>query len=184
MCAGAHRKIPLLRLGRAGHTPHVVSEIVDLSPPMLLVVDEDADTLGALERLLRESAAVQIVTARTAHEARAILAENEVAVALFDAGSPELRRFGAAGRAPTVIDFLCKPLVPAVLAHRLSILLELYRSRVARGAHAKVVHDLRGPLHAISVGTGLLDGEPATVRRVTAAIDKMSALIERLSELR
>jgi signal transduction histidine kinase len=53
----------------------------------------------------------------------------------------------------------------------------------------KLAHDLRTPLHAISIGTSLLVGDHPTpeqtdvYRRVEAAIDRMSALLEQLDKL-
>jgi signal transduction histidine kinase len=53
----------------------------------------------------------------------------------------------------------------------------------------QLAHDLRTPLHAISVGTSLLISDNPTreqndaYRRVEAAIDRMSAMLEQLDEL-
>ena len=63
--------------------------------------------------------------------------------------------------------------------------LEELRARVAKAAG----HDLRSPLHAISMGVSLLANEPPTpaqtdvLRRIDNAIDRISYNLDKLCEL-
>lgn len=100
------------------------------------------------------------------------------------------------------VDFLIKPVDPRILKSKVSTLLELYRSKRQLAAQSKqladvlrmqetfvaaVNHDLRSPLHTISVGVSLLvDDDPEkrdVVRRVEGAIDRMSGMLDQLYDL-
>lgn len=107
------------------------------------------------------------------------------------------------------IDFLIKPVDPRILKSKVSTLLELYRSkrqlatqlvelermskqltevlRMQETFVAAVNHDLRSPLHTISVGVSLLvDQDPDkrdVARRIEAAIDRMSGMLDQLYDL-
>ncbi len=107
------------------------------------------------------------------------------------------------------VDFLIKPVDPRILKSKVSTLLELYRSkrqlasqlvelermsgqltevlRMQETFVAAVNHDLRSPLHTISVGVSLLvddnDEKRDVARRVEAAIDRMSGMLDQLYDL-
>jgi two-component system sensor histidine kinase/response regulator len=107
------------------------------------------------------------------------------------------------------IDFLIKPVDARILKSKVSTLLELYRSKRLLAAQlvelermstqlteamrmqetyvAAVNHDLRSPLHTISVGVSLLvDDDPEkkdVARRVEGAIDRMSGMLDQLYDL-
>ncbi len=107
------------------------------------------------------------------------------------------------------VDFLIKPVDPRILKSKVSTLLDLYRSkrqlnvqlvelermsnqltevlRMQETFVAAVNHDLRSPLHTISVGVSLLvDDDPAkrdVARRVENAIDRMSGMLDQLYDL-
>ncbi len=107
------------------------------------------------------------------------------------------------------VDFLIKPVDPRILKSKVSTLLELYRSKRQLAAQlvelermsaqlsevlrmqetfvAAVNHDLRSPLHTISVGVSLLvDDNPEkkdVARRVESAIDRMSGMLDQLYDL-
>lgn len=63
--------------------------------------------------------------------------------------------------------------------------LDTLRTQVAKAAG----HDLRSPLHAISMGVSLLAGDPPTpeqagvLKRIDNAIDRISDNLDKLSEL-
>jgi two-component system sensor histidine kinase/response regulator len=107
------------------------------------------------------------------------------------------------------VDFLIKPVDPRILKSKVSTLLDLYRSKRQLAAQlvelehmstrltevlrmqetfvAAVNHDLRSPLHTISVGLSLLvDDDPEKrdiARRVEAAIDRMGGMLDQLYDL-
>lgn len=107
------------------------------------------------------------------------------------------------------VDFLIKPVEPRILKSKVNTLLDLYRSRrqlalqltelermsgqlteVLRMQEtfvAAINHDLRSPLHTISVGVSLLvDESPEkkdVARRVESAIDRMSGMLDQLYDL-
>lgn len=107
------------------------------------------------------------------------------------------------------VDFLIKPVDPRILKSKVSTLLDLYRSKRKLNAQlvelermsgqltevlrmqetfvAAVNHDLRSPLHTISVGVSLLvDDSPDkkdVARRVESAIDRMSGMLDQLYDL-
>lgn len=102
------------------------------------------------------------------------------------------------------VDFLIKPVDPKILKHKVQTLIELYRSRAQLAIQSRrlsealrmhetfvaaVNHDLRTPLHTISVGVSLLTGDhpsPETrdvARRVEAAIDRMGGMLDQLYDL-
>ena len=107
------------------------------------------------------------------------------------------------------VDFLIKPVDPRILKSKVGTLLELYRSkrqlavqltelermsgqltevlRMQETFVAAINHDLRSPLHTISVGVSLLvDESPEkkdVARRVESAIDRMSGMLDQLYDL-
>jgi two-component system sensor histidine kinase/response regulator len=102
------------------------------------------------------------------------------------------------------VDFLIKPVDPRILKSKVMQLIELYRSRLQLSQQSRrlsevlrlhetfvaaVNHDLRTPLHTISVGTTLLIGDTPTPeqadigRRVESAIDRMSGMLDQLYDL-
>lgn len=102
------------------------------------------------------------------------------------------------------VDFLIKPVDPKILKSKVTQLVELHRSRAQLAMQSKklaevlrlhetfvaaVNHDLRSPLHTISVGTTLLVGDDPTpeqkevARRIDAAIDRMSGMLDQLYDL-
>jgi two-component system sensor histidine kinase/response regulator len=95
------------------------------------------------------------------------------------------------------VDFLFKPIEPHVLRGKADVFFELYRRREELAnllrLHEMFVgilgHDLRQPLGAIIAGAQLLErqatseGQLATVRRMAAASERMSKMIEQLLDL-
>jgi two-component system sensor histidine kinase/response regulator len=102
------------------------------------------------------------------------------------------------------VDFLIKPVEPRILKSKVMQLLEVHRSRLQLAEQkqklvevlrlhetfvAAVNHDLRTPLHTLSVGLSLLvDNEPSpeqkeVARRMENAIDRMSGMLDQLNDL-
>jgi PAS domain S-box-containing protein len=128
-----------------------------------LLVDDLEENLLALEGLLK-SEAVQVCRARSGVEALELLLENDFALALIDVQMPEMDGFELAElmrgtertrRIPIIfvtaglrdqqrvfrgyeagaVDFLFKPLDPAVVRSKVRVFLELHRQRRLLQAH-------------------------------------------------
>jgi len=202
----------------------------------LLIVDDVAQNLVALEALLRQGD-VAILSARSGNEALELLLDHDFALAILDVQMPDMDGFQLAelmrgtqrtkevpiifvtaayepsrvfqGYELGAVDFLVKPVDPRILKSKVNTLLDLYRSRrqlalqltelermsgqlteVLRMQEtfvAAINHDLRSPLHTISVGVSLLfDESPEkrdVARRVESAIDRMSGMLDQLYDL-
>jgi len=194
-------------------------------PIKILLVDDTADNLVALEALLRRDG-VQPLTARSGAEALELLLVHEVAVALLDVQMPEMDGFElgelmrgaertrhvpiifvtAGSRDPErvfkgyetgAVDFLFKPIDPLILRSKVDVFLELanQRRQIAQALRLNEMfvgilgHDLRNPLGAMVAGAELLasqltdDRQLRTLRRMTAAGSRMTAMIEQLLDL-
>lgn len=184
------------------------------SNPKILVVDDLEENLLALLALLR-SERLTILTARSGDEALEHLLVHDVALALLDVQMPEMDGFALAelmrgsdrtrhipiifvtagatepsrmfqGYDAGAVDFLCKPLDPRILRHKVNTFVELHSQRqilreqlvaLQRGeAESRrlreeleatlrlnetflgvVGHDLRNPLNVILMSAALLD---------------------------
>lgn len=184
------------------------------STSKILVVDDLEENLLALTALLR-SDRLSILTARSGVEALELLLVHDVALALLDVQMPELDGFALAelmrgsertrhvpiifvtaganepsrmfqGYDAGAVDFLCKPLDPRILRHKVNTFVELHSQRqilreqliaLQRGeAESRrlrdelqatlrlndtflgvVGHDLRNPLNVILMSAALLD---------------------------
>ncbi len=204
----------------------------ELPPARVLIVDDIEENLIALEALLRRLPGIELVQARSGREALEILLVQDIALALLDVNMPEMDGFQLAelmrgsqrtkdvpiifvtaaydpqrvfqGYDAGAVDFLIKPVDPKIMKHKVSTLIELYRSRALLAVQSRrlaevlrmhetfvaaVNHDLRTPLHTISVGVSLLVGEAPTPeardvhRRVDAAIDRMGGMLDQLYDL-
>lgn len=204
----------------------------ELQPARVLLVDDIEENLIALEALLRRLPGIELVQARSGREALEILLVQDIALALLDVNMPEMDGFQLAelmrgsqrtkdvpiifvtaaydpqrvfqGYDAGAVDFLIKPVDPKIMKHKVSTLIELYRSRAQLAVQSRrlaevlrmhetfvaaVNHDLRTPLHTISVGISLLAGDdpsPETrdvFRRVEAAIDRMGGMLDQLYDL-
>jgi two-component system sensor histidine kinase/response regulator len=95
------------------------------------------------------------------------------------------------------VDFLIKPIEPHVLKSKADVFFELYRQRTQL-SHALAMsemfvgilgHDLRNPLGAIVTGAQVLESQLTdeaqlrTLRRMTAAGERMTEMIEQLLDL-
>ena len=201
-------------------------------PARVLIVDDIEENLIALEALLRRLPGIELVQARSGREALEILLVQDIALALLDVNMPEMDGFQLAelmrgsqrtkdvpiifvtaaydpqrvfqGYDAGAVDFLIKPVDPKILKHKVSTLIELFRSRALLAAQSRrlaevlrmhetfvaaVNHDLRTPLHTISIGISLLTGDDPTpetrevARRVDAAIDRMGGMLDQLYDL-
>lgn len=204
----------------------------ELQPARVLIVDDIEENLIALEALLRRLPGIELVLARSGREALEVLLVQDIALALLDVNMPEMDGFQLAelmrgsqrtkdvpiifvtaaydpqrvfqGYDAGAVDFLIKPVDPKILKHKVSTLIELYRSRAQLAVQSRrlaevlrmhetfvaaVNHDLRTPLHTISVGVSLLTGDDPTpearevARRVDAAIDRMGGMLDQLYDL-
>ncbi len=108
------------------------------------------------------------------------------------------------------VDFLFKPVDPRILHHKVATFVALYEQKqqlANQNVHleqlssqlseslrlhetfvASLNHDLRAPLHTISVGLSMLDDLESSdhkeiVRRVESAADRMGSMIDQLYDL-
>lgn len=124
--------------------------------PKVLLVDDQVENLIALEALLQDLP-IQILTARSGNEALALVLENDCAVVLLDVKMPVLDGFETAAlirgnrrtsHTPLIfvtasreeealfrgydvggVDYLFKPLVPAIVRSKVCVFVDLYRQR-------------------------------------------------------
>ena len=130
--------------------------------PKLLLVDDRAENLLALEGLLRRGDA-EVLKAESGRRALELLLEHEVALALIDVQMPELDGFQLAelmrdvertreipiifvtaglhdqarifkGYESGAVDFLVKPLDARILASKVNVFLQLYRQKQSLSA--------------------------------------------------
>ncbi|HNK51708.1 MAG TPA: response regulator, partial [Nitrospira sp.] len=123
----------------------------------ILLVDDDARSLMAMETLLTGPGRV-VITADSGHEALRQVLRHDFAVILLDVRMPRVDGFEAAelirqreqsrhtpiiflsavdkleedvfrGLASGAVDYLFKPVVPAVLQSKVSVFVDLYRLR-------------------------------------------------------
>jgi two-component system, sensor histidine kinase and response regulator len=194
-------------------------------PTKVLLVDDRAENLVALEALVRREG-VQSLSARSGAEALELLLVHDVALALLDVQMPEMDGFELAElmrgaertkRVPIIfvtagardpqrvfkgydtgaVDFLFKPIDPHTLRSKVDVFLELadQRRQVTEALRlsemfmAILGHDLRNPLGAMVAGAELLAGQLSeekhlrTLRRMTSAGRRMTAMIEQLLDL-
>lgn len=126
-------------------------------PVNVLVVDDVAENLVAMEALLRRDG-VRVLSARSGADALELLLQHEVAVALLDVHMPEMDGFslaelmrGAArsrevpiifltaspsdpmrsfqGYGAGAVDFLHKPIEPHVILGKINVFIELFQQR-------------------------------------------------------
>ena len=127
------------------------------APVNVLLVDDRHDKLLALESILADTG-VQVMTARSGHEALRALLRHEFAVILLDVKMPQLDGFETAGlirgrpsteKTPIIfltaaseleagmsrgyalgaVDYIQLPVQPEVLRAKVSVFVELYRKR-------------------------------------------------------
>ncbi|HEY4181142.1 MAG TPA: hybrid sensor histidine kinase/response regulator [Kofleriaceae bacterium] len=138
---------------------------------------------------------------------RGTLRTKEVPIVFVTAAHEPARVFQ--GYEIGAVDFLTKPVDPRILKSKVQTLIDLYRSkrmlavqltelermsaqvsemlRMQETFVAAVNHDLRSPLHTISVGVSLLVDDSTekkdVARRIEAAIDRMGGMLDQLYDL-
>jgi two-component system, sensor histidine kinase and response regulator len=200
----------------------------------ILIVDDHDENLVALEAMLARPG-VEIDRARTGADALELVLRNVYAVAIIDVVMPDMDGFelaellrgtrrasgiplifvtaGARDPGPVfkgyeagAVDFLHKPLEPAVLRGKVDVFLELFRHRRELAEQleererlvaelrdqlrlnetfaAVLGHDLRNPLSAVLTSALLMqrrgDGDPATVARIVSSGKRMARMIDQL----
>jgi len=191
----------------------------------ILLVDDVEDNLLALEALLR-GPGVQLLLAHSGQEALELLLVNQVALAIIDIQMPEMDGFmlaelmrgsertkhipiimmtaGSRDRARVfrgyeagAVDFLFKPMEPAILLNKVETFVQLYRQRLELEQTLKLNemfmavlgHDLRNPVGAV-VTIGMLlaaTQDPSVVResaeRLRSIGTRMGRMINDLLDL-
>jgi two-component system sensor histidine kinase/response regulator len=205
--------------------------MTNVSNTKILLVDDVDENLWALEALLRRDG-LELLLARSGREALELLLVHDVALALLDVQMPEMDGFELAelmrgtertrhvpiifltavhdtqrvfrGYEVGAVDFLFKPLDPALLAHKVSTFVELHRQRIQlerladelrEMLHlnemfvAAVSHDLRSPLSTVMMGAALLDNavtDPTAKRavaRISSGASRMAGMLDQLYDL-
>ena len=172
-------------------------------PANVLLVDDRADKLLALEALLTDGDH-RVVTARSGKEALRALLRDEFAVILLDVSMPQLDGFETAtlirGRASSektpiifmtaltdpdagmargyslgAVDYIQLPVEPEVLKAKVSVFVELYRTREQVRAHAEAHRRRQEHEHAqrLAEAAGRLDEETRRNRFFTLAPDML-----------
>ena len=190
-----------------------------------LLVDDLAENLLALSALLREES-VELLQAHSGHEALELLLKNEVALALIDVQMPEMDGFELAelmranertrhvpiifvtagshdrqrifkGYESGAVDFLYKPIEPAILKNKCEVFFQLFRQKqqLAEQLHertetlrmnemfiAVLSHDLRNPLNAVYSAAELMmkRSEDDVVRAMSAQIKTSGKRMRRM----
>jgi two-component system, sensor histidine kinase and response regulator len=203
-----------------------------LPPVKILLVDDLDENLFALVTLLRRDN-VELLTARSGREALELLLTHDVALALLDVQMPEMDGFELAElmrgtartrRVPIIfvtagardarrvfrgydvgaVDFLYKPVDPALLGHKVATFVALHQERLER-EHiaaqleetlrfnemfvAAVCHDLRTPIANVLMAATLLDAQLTdeaarrTVARMRSSAGRTVAMLEQLEDL-
>jgi signal transduction histidine kinase len=190
-----------------------------------LLVDDRPENLHALSAVL-QTEGVNILTASSGAEALEHLLTQEVALAILDVQMPEMDGFELAelmrassrthnipiifitashrdeqrqfaGYELGAVDFLYKPVDPAILSRKAAVFFELYRQRAGVSEEleartemlrmnelfmAVLGHDLRNPLHNILLNAHLLrePRDPALVERAAQDIQRAGARMNRM----
>jgi signal transduction histidine kinase len=191
--------------------------------PRVLVVDDTPANLLALSAIL-ETLSCEVVEARSGMAAlQAAMFDPDFAVVLLDVMMPEMDGFETlarlrklkTGEAPPVvlltahdldghdidrayglgaIDYVRKPVSPAVLRGKVSAFLALHRAGrelrrqaaalVAKDRHIAVLaHDLRTPLSTFSVASRLLLQHADDAARVRTFAERLSRSANRMTEM-
>jgi len=174
------------------------------APVHVLLVDDRADKLLALESILADSG-VQVTTARSGHEALRALLRHEFAVILLDVNMPQLDGFETAslirGRPSTektpiifmtavseleagmargyalgAVDYIQLPVQPEVLRAKVSVFVELYRRReqVREQAERRRQREEREHAQRLAEASDRLDFETRRNRFFTLAPDLLA----------
>lgn len=201
-------------------------------PVHCLLVDDREENLLALRALLR-APGVDLLEARSGREALELLLVHDVALVLMDVQMPEMDGFevvelmrgsertrdvpvifitaGASDAARVfrgydrgAVDFLHKPVDPAILRNKVAVFFELYRRREGLRRQlaereqslrlnemfmAVLGHDLRSPLHAIGLGAEMLQRASADAMvgeiagRILSSSGHMASMIEDLLDV-
>ncbi len=194
-----------------------------------LIVDDLAENVLALSEVLRQDG-VEIVTARSGDEALERLLTHDIALALIDVQMPgmdgfqlaELMRSNSRTRNVPIIfvtagnqdrtrmfkgydagavDFLYKPVEPAVLRNKAAVFFELHRHRtqIARELSertetlrlhemftAVLGHDLRGPLSAIMMAAETIQrrsGDADAKRRADGIVQSARSMTRLIGDM-
>jgi signal transduction histidine kinase len=153
-------------------------DIVTADRPTVLIVDDNADKLIALESILL-SLDVEIVAARSGREALRRLLERDFAVILLDVRMPGMDGFETAalirerqrsantpiifitafteemhvakGYSLRAVDYIMAPVVPEVLRTKVSVLVELYRASAEVQRQAESLRRRTSQLHQLTI---------------------------------
>ncbi|MEO8901700.1 MAG: hybrid sensor histidine kinase/response regulator [Polyangiaceae bacterium] len=193
-------------------------------PVKFLLVDDLDENLLVLEALLRREGLL-LLKAKSGRAALELMLEHDFALALIDVQMPEMDGFELAelmrgaertrhvpiifvtagmqerhrvfkGYDAGAVDFLFKPLEPAILRHKTETFFQLHRQqqelaqtlRLNEELMAVVGHDLRNPLNVILMTTSLLAGSSdpdlkKSVQRLQSSGSRMLHIIEELFDL-
>ncbi len=196
------------------------NESTEIGKPAVLAVDDRPANLIALEALF-EPLNLDLFQATSGREALRLAGERRFAVALVDVVMPDmdgfetvrrLRELPLFGVTPIIlltayefdprqieslqgtalVDYIGKPLPPALLRGKVEALVSLHRYREALAAKdrdiAMLAHDLQTPLASISAGTDLLlrNAESERTRqiatRVVQTVFRMSSMVSDLTD--
>jgi two-component system, sensor histidine kinase and response regulator len=203
-----------------------------LSAVKCLLVDDLEENLLALSALLARDD-VEILTARSGPQALELLLVHDVALAFLDVQMPEMDGFELAellrgsertrhiplifvtagareqhrlfkGYETGAVDFIYKPIEPAILKNKADVFFELYRQRQLLAQElndrtetlrlhemfsALLAHDLRSPLSAILASAHLLKRRSTeeyaqeTATRIVTSGNRMARMIEDMLDL-
>lgn len=196
-----------------------------------LIVDDRVENLVALRGLLRGDG-VEVLEARSGAEALELLLAHDVALAILDVRMPSMDGFelaelmrgsertrniplifvtaasedrerAFAGYESGAVDFLHKPIDPAILRSKANVFFELHRQRQQLAIElrertealrlnemftAVLGHDLRDPLSAVTTSAEMLrlSGDAAvaaTAGRILASAERMRHMIDDVLDL-
>lgn len=198
----------------------------------VLAVDDVEQNLIAIEALIA-SPTVNVLKASSGNEALEMLLSHDVALALLDVQMPQMDGFElatlirgsertrsiplifltAAAREPEkffrgydagAVDFLYKPIDPAVLKSKVGVFVELYSQKIQLASQLKALeqalklnemftavlgHDLRNPLSAVSNGAAVIlkaSNDPrvcSTAERIQISTRRMVKMVEQLLDV-
>jgi CheY-like chemotaxis protein len=166
--------------------------------PRVLIVDDNADKLVALEAILLELD-VEIVKASSGREALRYLLAGDVAVVLLDVRMPGMDGFETAalirerprtaqtpiifvtafgddthearGYSLRAVDYLLTPVVPEVLRTKVSVLVELYRRSEEVERQAEALRQRAQQLHALSLASHAINSAMSPERILGVAVE-------------